>query len=112
MVESNDMKDEVVLKVSPELLVKKAESILNDVVVLKQALERIEQKIDGTRSYWNGEAGEQYRQIYNEQRQEIKNIISRLEENPKRLMVVSNQYRDVDKEAAQAIDELMGNVIV
>ena len=112
MVESNDVKDEVVLKVSPDVLVKKAESILKDVVVLKQALERIEQKIDGTRSYWTGEAGEQYRQIYNEQREEIRNIITRLEENPKRLMAIGDKYKDVDKEAVHTVDELMGNVII
>ena len=112
MSETKNLKDGVSLRVAPEVLVAKAEAILKDVIVLKQALDRIEQKIDGTSSYWNGEAGEQYRQIYNEQREDIRSILNRMNNNPTKLIDMGKEYINTDKEALDIVNELIDNVIV
>ena len=112
MAETSGIKDGVSLRVSPEVLVAKAETVLKDMLVLKQALQRVEQKIDGTSAYWNGEAGEQYRQIYNEQREDIRNILNRLQSNPARLKQIGESYIDTDKQVNEIAETLLGNVII
>lgn len=112
MAEISSRKDGVSLRVSPEVLVEKAETVLKDILDLKQAFERVEQKIDGTNSYWNGEAGEQYRQIYNEQREDIRMITNKLQATPTKLREIGRSYMGTEKEAQEMSETLSGNVIV
>ncbi len=112
MSDKNDIKDGVSLRVSPEVLVAKAEALLKDMVLLKGALELVEQKIDGSSAYWNGEAGDQYRQIYNEQREDIIEIMNRLQNNPAQLKEIGESYIETDKEAKEIAEDLLGNVII
>lgn len=102
----------VMLKVTPEILVSKADEVLKDVNSIKQAMESIRQKVEGTNAYWLGEAGELHRRLYNEQKENIEDMMRRLAEHPRDLKLIANNYMTTEKEVENIANALTDNVIV
>ena len=102
----------VKLKVTPEQLILKADEVLEDVNTMKTCIDTIQEKVDGTKGYWIGEAGELHRNLYYNQKENIDLIMRRLDEHPKDLKVIAGKYTAVEKEVEGIANALTDNVIV
>lgn len=101
----------VTLKVTPEQLVSKADLVITDVTAIKQAMATIKEKMDATKSYWIGEAGEMHRQLYYDQQENIDDMMKRLDEHPRDLKTIAGNYTTVENSVSDLANSLRDNVI-
>ena len=102
----------VVIKVTPETLVTKADEVLADVSLMKQNLDTLMQKIEGTKGYWIGEAGELNRKLFTDQKQEIETMMRRLNEHPNDLKTIAGKYTAIEKQVTVMANALTDDVII
>ena len=106
------MANMVMLKVTPEVLVSKADEVIKDVSSIKQAMDTIQQKVEGTKAYWIGEAGDLHRKLYNDQKESIDDMMRRLAEHPRDLKTIASNYMTTEKEVENIANALTDNVII
>jgi len=87
---------DVILKVTPEILLAKADLITANLQKMQQTLDTLEQTAARTKDYWIGEAGELHRKMYKEQKEVIAEIMLRLKEHPADLRVIAQTYVDTE----------------
>ena len=102
----------VTLKVTPEVLVSKADEVLKDVNAIKIAMDTTQQKVEGTHAYWIGEAGDLHRKLYNDQKESIDEMMRRLAEHPRDLKIIANNYTTTEREVESMANALTDNVII
>lgn len=100
------------LKVTPEILIAKADEVIKDVSSIKQEMETIQQKVEGTKAYWIGEAGDLHRKLYNDQKEDIQDMMRRLDEHPRDLKIIASNYMTTEREVENIANALTDNVIV
>lgn len=100
------------LKVTPEILTAKANEVLKDLNAIKQAMATIKERMDGTSSYWLGEAGNLERELFNSKEEEIEEIMKRLNEHPIDLMTMAGNYTQAENMAMDLANALTDNVII
>lgn len=72
----------VTVKVTPEVLKQKAAEVSQQIRVLDSLFKQLESKVNGTRSYWVGEAGEMHRRAYIEEKKEYRAYAASFERTP------------------------------
>lgn len=100
--------ENVQIRVSTEQLRAKAEEVSRLAGLLKTSMDNLEQKIVATKSYWIGEAGDLHRSVFNEKRDDIANMLKRLNEHPRDLIAIADVYEGVEREVSsmsQSLDE-------
>ena len=100
------------LKVTPEQLITQADEVLKDVNLIQKCIDTIEEKVEGTKGYWLGEAGELHRKLYNDQKQAIDTMMRRLNEHPRDLKMIASTYISAEKETVAIANALTDNVII
>lgn len=96
----------VQIKVTPEILVNKAEDVERGISRLKNCFQNMEQRVSATRNYWIGEAGEAHREMYQAQKENIDQILRRLSEHPVDLLQISGNYGDAERKIMESAMEL------
>lgn len=94
-----------------EELVKKGTEVAGKVSSIRRHFEELRALMDKSRGYWLGEAGDKYRQTYNNLDKEKEEILKRLEEHPRDLVAIARKFYQVEIEIEQMIQELPGNVL-
>ena len=102
---------EVRVKVSTEVLRDKAQNVTNSIKNMGNCFSELESIINRTVYYWIGDAAEQHRRIYREQRESIDEMMKRLKEHPQDLLTISQNYDLAEKQTAEMINRLPGNII-
>lgn len=102
---------EVHVKVSTEILNQKADSVNKSILVMENCFQELANIMDRTGYYWIGEAGEQHRRMYAEQRQNVDEMIRRLKEHPRDLQAISQNYVVTEKAVQEIATALPGDVI-
>ena len=102
----------LVLRVTPEALEKKAEEFTGIVNEIKARFDQIEAVSARTKGYWQGEAGDKDRAGYESYKDDISNVIRRLQEHPTDLLSMAGIYREaetdvVSKNAALKVDQIV-----
>lgn len=101
----------IVLKVTPEQLLTKAETTKANISSLTASFERISSIIERTRNYWIGEAGDLHRKLYTDEKDQIQEMFARLSEHPADLEKIAKNYMDVEDNVEELAMELPGDVI-
>lgn len=101
----------VTLKVTPGALLEKAELAEAKLAEMRRTLEILEQTMERTRGYWLGSAGELYRAMYEEEKEEIAEIMLRLQEHPQDLRRFAGVYREVEREVDRIADSLSAAIL-
>ncbi len=101
----------VEIRVDPERMMEKSSSIEGRLGILTECLARFEEKVNATSYYWIGEAGELYRGMYRESRDEINGILTRLRSNTAKLRSIAQQSSENEKEVTEIAESLMDQVI-
>ena len=102
---------QVILKVTPEQLLTKAETTRNNISNLTASFKRIGEIIEKTRNYWIGEAGDLHRKIYTDENEHIQEMFARLLEHPTDLEQIAKNYLNIEDEVENLALELPGDVI-
>lgn len=102
----------VTVKVSPEVLVTQAEEVRRLGKDMKNRFQNLQNTIERTRGYWIGEAGELHRKLYDEQKDNINQMLRRLLEHPDDLLAISENYKAAERTNVESATVLSADVIV
>lgn len=92
-INSKDIK----MNVLPNELDIKAQEAATAIFEMEQLLANVQDTVNRTEYYWNGEAAEINRKVFLEQKEDMKAILSRLKEYPETLRKVANIYRETEE---------------
>lgn len=99
------------LKVTPETLIKAADSIERQIQDIERQFSSIESDIGRTRSFWEGEASDEHKARFDAMKDEIAECLARLGSSPKSLLQISGVYRDTESDLETSAQVLLDNVI-
>lgn len=102
----------IVLKVTPEILKKKADSITKSISTIEKELKEIGTVVLGTKKYWEGDASNTHQKFYKAIEEDVPTVAKRLKEHPKDLLAMADIYDTTEKENQQMANKLPGNIIV
>ncbi|MBO5523334.1 MAG: WXG100 family type VII secretion target [Roseburia sp.] len=102
----------IVLKVKPEELKKKADSISASIQTVEKELNAIGTVILGTKKYWEGDASSQHQKYYQTIKEDIPTVVKRLKEHPKDLLDMADIYEETESANQQLSNKLPGNILV
>lgn len=84
------------MNVLPNELDMKAQEAATAILEMEQLLANVQDTVNRTEYYWNGEAAELNRKVFLEQKEDMEEILSRLKEYPATLRKVANIYRETE----------------
>lgn len=92
-INSKDIK----MNVLPNELDIKAQEAATAIFEMEQLLANVQDTVNRTEYYWNGEAAEINRKVFLEQKEDMEAILSRLKEYSETLRKVANIYRETEE---------------
>lgn len=92
-INSKDIK----MNVLPNELDIKAQEAATAIFEMEQLLANVQDTVNRTEYYWNGEAAELNRKVFLEQKEDMEEILTRLKEYPATLRKVANIYRETEE---------------
>jgi WXG100 family type VII secretion target len=101
----------VQIKVSTDVLNAKAQSVSKSITAMENCFEELGSIVSRTSNYWIGDAGEQHRKMYNNQKSHVDEMMARLKEHPRDLLTISQTYVAVEQAVTSLADSLAGDVI-
>lgn len=99
------------IKVRPEVLVEKSQEVSASIRKMASCFDDLERIINRTSYYWIGEAGDMHRRLYQEQKDNVDEMMKRLKEHPEDLLTISQNYVQVEQAVETIANELSGDVI-
>ena len=85
------------MNVLPNELDMKAQEATTAIFEMEQLLANVQDTVNRTEYYWNGEAAELNRKVFLEQKEDMEEILTRLKEYPATLRKVANIYRETEE---------------
>lgn len=102
---------DVQIKVDSAVLNSKAQTVSKSITNMEKCFEQLKTIINRTSYYWIGEAGDMHRKIYANQQPKVEEMMKRLKEHPKDLMLMAQTYEVTEKEVESMAAELPGDII-
>lgn len=103
---------EVSFTVTPEVLLQKSQQIGAEVGKLRNLFASVRQAVDGTRAFWQGEAGEAHRNAYNSREEDFSTMLARLQEHVTDLNQIAGNYLQFESQIREMEEALPEDVIV
>lgn len=103
---------ETTIKVNTQVLVDKASEATKSISQMETCFENLQAIINRTSYYWIGEAGDKHRKLYNDQKENIEEMLKRLKEHPRDLVAIAQNYDTTEVALQELANELPGDVIV
>lgn len=100
------------LKVSPDILKSKAQEITAQANNISKSWQEMCNVISHSKSYWEGDASDYHRKAFDENKDDVDQILRRLREHPKDLMQMAGIYTQAESEAEQIASSLPDDIIV
>lgn len=100
------------LKVTPEMLEKKADDFWKIIENIDGHFRQIENIASRTRGYWQGEAADAGRAGYDSYKTDIAYILKRLDEHPSDLLKMAGIYKKAERGNMVANERLKTDMIV
>ena len=88
---------DIKMNVLPNELDMKAQEATTAIFEMEQLLANVQDTVNRTEYYWNGEAAELNRKVLLEQKEDMEEILTRLKEYPATLRKVANIYRETEE---------------
>ena len=88
---------DIKMNVLPNELDMKAQEAATAILEMEQLLANVQDTVNRTEYYWNGEAAELNRRVFLEQKEDMEEILTRLKEYPATLRKVANIYRETEE---------------
>lgn len=104
------MEQNFVIKVAPEKLKEQAEIVTGYVDAIKKDFDGIRQVVKKTGIYWQGDASKKHRRIFDENEEDIEQLLKRLREHPVDLQKMAGVYDKVEEMNKMLANSLPENV--
>lgn len=101
-----------VLKVSLDQMKSKSTEVTGQIKEIESNWKELKRVVNGSKSYWQGEASDLHRKYLKESETEVNQIIKRLKEHPSDLLKMLGIYQSAEKQAQQLANSLPEDVIV
>ena len=88
---------DIKMNVLPNELDIKAQEAATAIFEMEQLLANVQDTVNRTEYYWNGEAAELNRKVFLEQKEDMEEILTRLKEYPATLRKVANIYHETEE---------------
>ena len=88
---------DIKMNVLPNELDMKAQEATTAIFEMEQLLANVQDTVNRTEYYWNGEAAELNRKVFLEQKEDMEEILTRLKEYPATLRKVANIHRETEE---------------
>ena len=88
---------DIKMNVLPNELDMKAQEAATAIFEMEQLLANVQDTVNRTEYYWNGEAAELNRKVFLEQKEDMEEILTRLKEYPATLRKVANIYLETEE---------------
>lgn len=102
---------DIILKVSPEDMKKKAEKIQAEIDTMRKNWNRIDEIIGKSRSYWEGAASLKHKHHKSKLEDDWSYILNRLKEHPEDLLKMAGVYEKSTQKAKKLANVLPKDVI-
>ena len=102
---------DVALKVTPEVLVAKADNVYAKLKKMQETLDNVQQTVERTKGYWIGEAGDAHRKMYEDEKEAIVEIMLRLNEHPIDLRDIARTYMETEAAVAELAEDLPADIL-
>lgn len=102
---------DIILKEAPERLREKADQVSQEIRAMTDAFGELAAVISRTSHYWIGEAGDHYRTLYTENKEEIEEMLKRLEQHPGWLLQKAQVSEPDGRDNTQPVP-LPGDIII
>ena len=102
----------ITLKVTPEVLERKAGEFTSIIKDIQSHFDRIQQISSKTKGYWQGDAGDRDREGYVSFKEDTAYLLKRLREHPDDLLKMAGIYRKAETEAKKMAGQLKTDQIV
>lgn len=77
---------------------------------ISKCVDTLARTLSGTKSYWQGEAADQYRSEYEGREQEMQQLMQRLEDYPTKIMQMAGVYDQASQSNEQIAGKLKPNI--
>ena len=94
---------DIKMNVLPNELDMKAQEATTAIFEMEQLLANVQDTVNRTEYYWNGEAAELNRKVFLEQKEDMEEILTRLKEYPATLRKVANIYRETEAKGSAVV---------
>lgn len=94
------------LLVSPEQMKTAAGELTEYVNQMQECFESMRRTVEGSSSYWQGDAGEAHRELYTKRVAKTEEIIRRYQEHIRDLNEMAGVYSEAERKAADAAESL------
>lgn len=102
---------DVRLKVSPDELRRRASLIEGQIANAEKYWLSLSEVVNATKHYWEGDAADCGRQLFEETKQDVLMAFRRLKEHPSKLLEMAGVYTDAEAKAAEIIQTLPNDAI-
>lgn len=109
---ANTLGSDVMIKVTPEELYAKSQSISSILAKTQQNFQEMEDVINKTEGYWIGEAGEAHREMFRDMTPHIEEITKRITEHIRDLNEIAGVYQETEREIQEIAEQLPADVII
>ena len=92
-------------------MLEKASEVEAYVKRMQSRFDELDRIINRTSGYWNGDAGDKYRSVFGDDKDERTRIINRLQEHVTDLRAMAGVYAQTEKEVASIAQSLPAEVI-
>lgn len=103
---------DVSFKVTPEVLQQKSQEVAAEVNKLRGLFADVQQAVNGTASFWQGEAGTAHRDAYNSHNEDFNTMLARLQEHVTDLNSIAGNYIEFENKIKEIENVLPTDVIV
>ena len=103
---------EVSFTVTPEILQQKSQQIGAEVTKLRSLFASVQQAVEGTNAFWQGEAGDAHRNAYNSREEDFSMMLARLQEHVTDLNQIAGNYIQFEKQILEMEEALPDDVMV
>lgn len=100
----------MVIRVTPQELRNQSNQVLADIREIEKHWQGISDLVNGTKTYWEGDAGTTHMGIYKDAEEEVNKIIKRLKDNPVKLQTMAGVYDSAEAAAEASAAELPADV--
>ena len=102
---------EFTLKVSPDVMIRQAESVRGSISDIRQQIEHLSEIIKGTKSYWLGQAGDKHQIAFQNIKKGCDEIVARLSEHPDDLLKMAGLYSTAERQSQEQSNSLQSNIL-
>lgn len=106
------MGDNIIIKVSTQELQAASSQVGSSLSEMRNSFSAIEQAVNHSEGYWQGEAAQHHRKIYRELQGTVTEILNRVQEHMEDLQSIARNYETGEAEVRELAADLPSDVIV